>query len=288
MKHIKCMICQHDNADVIIDRTFPRHVICRNCGFVYMNPIKPFDEVIDYYENNYWEYRNEHWNDVTKINIANIKVTSRVKAIHQWLKPKLNEEAEVLEIGAGFGHNVAYIKSQVDCNVEAIEPSRAGVDFMAKEFGIKGICTSLEKYQTDKKYDVIILSHVLEHFEDPQNALKICHQLLKEDGWLWIEVPNIMNPNPAKDLNKWFSKEHVSYFSLDKLKYLMELENLNIIREEEDVYVRVMSQRSSSPLSPSFVNENNAVRNSIARQKKKYFWRQKRNYLSQIKNKIFK
>lgn len=289
MKKINCLVCHEDNAETIIEREFPKHGICRNCGFVYMNPIQPFDQSIEFYENDYWIDRKSNWNKATSLKeVSNVKVTPRIKAIYDWLSKKITAESEILEIGAGYGYNLAYIKSQIACNLEAIEPSREGVDFMGKEFGIKGMCTSLENCKTDKKYDIIIMSHVLEHFENPQKALEICFSLLKEKGWLWIEVPNILNPNPKKDLKNWLAKVHISYFSFNKLEYLLGLEKFKVLRKEEDIYVRLLVEKSDAPLNIKNVNEFNAVKTSLSKQKELYNSNRNKSIFSKIKNKIFR
>ncbi|MFJ7825273.1 class I SAM-dependent methyltransferase [Psychrobacillus sp. NPDC096623] len=47
-----------------------------------------------------------------------------------------------------------------------------------------------EDYKSDKKFDVIIMSHVLEHLDNPVQVLQKISSLLKEDGVLLIAVPN--------------------------------------------------------------------------------------------------
>ncbi|MCK5664178.1 MAG: methyltransferase domain-containing protein, partial [Thiotrichaceae bacterium] len=42
-----------------------------------------------------------------------------------------------------------------------------------------------------EKFDVITLSHVIEHVHQPVEVLKYCYSLLKPDGFLWLETPNI-------------------------------------------------------------------------------------------------
>ena len=40
-------------------------------------------------------------------------------------------------------------------------------------------------------FDVITMSHVIEHVHDPVATLKACNRLLKPGGQLWLETPNI-------------------------------------------------------------------------------------------------
>ncbi len=40
-------------------------------------------------------------------------------------------------------------------------------------------------------FDLITLSHVIEHVHYPIDLLRACHRLLKPGGVLWLETPNI-------------------------------------------------------------------------------------------------
>ncbi len=296
MKNISCLICFEDNAEAIIKREFQKHGICDNCGFVYMNAIIPFTDNVKYYESNYWEGRDtivkESIETLKKIEesveTSKSKSNARIINMYEWLHPKLIKGNEILEIGSGFGYNLAYIKSKSDCNVEALEPSKSAVDFLATEYAIKGYCTTLEDFKSDKKYDVIIMCHVLEHFEDPKNALRICFDLLKENGLIWIEVPNILNPNPTKKLDNWLAKEHISYFSMNKLEYIIGKEKFNLIRKEEDIYVRLLAKKSNKSIDVELINESQAVKKSLAKQRVVNKIYRVKQYLYQIKNKILK
>jgi predicted SAM-dependent methyltransferase len=51
-----------------------------------------------------------------------------------------------------------------------------------------GIETLAEKTET---FDLVTLSHVIEHLYDPIDVLKTCHKILKPGGRLWLETPNL-------------------------------------------------------------------------------------------------
>lgn len=70
-----------------------------------------------------------------------------------------------------------------------------GADFFVKAIlerhpEIEGHCTLFEEFQPSKKYNNIILGHVLEHVEDPVVILKMCASWLAKDGVILAAVPN--------------------------------------------------------------------------------------------------
>lgn len=68
----------------------------------------------------------------------------------------------------------------------------------------------------NRKFDLISLSHVLEHVDDPVHFLGLIRPLLKEDGLLLIQVPNILE-NPLDMV----VIDHYSHFSPWVLKRFM-------------------------------------------------------------------
>jgi 2-polyprenyl-3-methyl-5-hydroxy-6-metoxy-1,4-benzoquinol methylase len=55
---------------------------------------------------------------------------------------------------------------------------------------INGVVSLFEDYKPDRKYDNIILGHVLEHVEKPREILMECYSWLKDDGVILAAVPN--------------------------------------------------------------------------------------------------
>mgnify|MGYP006219512491 CR=1 FL=1 len=52
-------------------------------------------------------------------------------------------------------------------------------------------CCMVEDFNTRKKYDFILLSHVLEHVIDPVSVLRRCQNFMKESSTLFCIVPNL-------------------------------------------------------------------------------------------------
>ncbi len=73
------------------------------------------------------------------------------------------------------------------------------------------------KDRLQKKYDLIIIRHYIEHFSKPRNIISILKSMLKTNGIIYIEVPDtqrfIEKENP---LFMW--EKHLVYFTSDSLK----------------------------------------------------------------------
>ena len=65
-------------------------------------------------------------------------------------------------------------------------------------------CQDLEKFNTGKKYDLIVMLHVLEHLKNPLEVLINILNSAHKDTYLLIEVP-ILENGFTNDVNGFFS-----------------------------------------------------------------------------------
>ncbi len=145
------------------------------------------------------------------------------------MKNALLNGKTVLDIGAGGGFFL-------DCahrdgwSVFGIEPSLQAVKYAKKRFDIELFQGCLEEYpETDKMFDAIHLSLVLEHVVDPEAFLRKAMKLLKPQGVFWVEVPNDFNPlqlaiEQQLDKPQWWvvPEHHINYFNFDSLSRLLQ------------------------------------------------------------------
>jgi 2-polyprenyl-3-methyl-5-hydroxy-6-metoxy-1,4-benzoquinol methylase len=74
-------------------------------------------------------------------------------------------------------------------------------------------------------FDVITLSHVIEHVHDVGGTLRACHRLLKPGGRLWLETPNVAALGHKVFGVNWRGLEaprHLVLFSAPALKQLLQ------------------------------------------------------------------
>lgn len=68
--------------------------------------------------------------------------------------------------------------------------------------------------------DLLVARHILEHAHDPVKFLMALSELISPDGYLLLEVPDATKFIGACDYS-FVWEEHITYFSLDTLKYLI-------------------------------------------------------------------
>lgn len=115
----------------------------------------------------------------------------KIKTIKEHL-PKY-EMVSVLDAGCGDGRLCYELSKWINLDVTGVDYSERAIKF-AKAFDNKTeyVVADLMTYKSQKKFDYIILSEVIEHFikKDIDKILKNIHKLLKKNGTLIITVPH--------------------------------------------------------------------------------------------------
>lgn len=108
----------------------------------------------------------------------------------------------VLEIGSGSGYG-AYRLSKYTKKVIALDKDATSIKKSKKRYGSKNltfISSTIERYKTNQKFDVIILFQVIEHIQNVQSLFETILPLLKKKGLLILSTPNAStqsyNENP--------------------------------------------------------------------------------------------
>ncbi len=129
----------------------------------------------------------------------------------------------LLDIGCGDG---AFLRQAQACGwqVEGIDPDpQAAAEGLRR--GVQIRTGGLETLaQREAAFDVITLSHVIEHLHDPAAALADCHRLLRPGGQLWIATPNIDSGGHALFGRHWRGLEtprHLVLFNEASLRRLL-------------------------------------------------------------------
>tara|TARA_B100000315_G_C14453903_1_gene530460 strand:+ start:260 stop:1033 length:774 start_codon:yes stop_codon:yes gene_type:complete len=129
----------------------------------------------------------------------------------------------ILEFGCGGGWNLlplyknGYAVTGYDYSCNLVKLGRSyGLNLRQGSFA--------EISATNDKYDVIILSHVIEHFTDFFNNMTSILQNLNTNGILYAAVPNIDNFWKGQ-----FQNAHIYYFSPRTFNHYMKMCGLEVL-----------------------------------------------------------
>ncbi len=185
---------------------------------------------------------------------------------------------DVLEVGCYDGY-VLYKLKKMGFNVSGCEPSKGAL--IGKKFGLniyKRFFNSKFFIKKNLKYDLVFSRHFLEHMINPSKILKEKIKILRKNGLIIIEVPNIQY-YLKKSLLEVFSLQHIHGFSLNSLGKLLKKFNLKIIKVNEfSENIIIIAQKKPKKINAvkikDFKFNNNIKKNKILIKKKiDYYFR---------------
>lgn len=94
-----------------------------------------------------------------------------------------------------------------------------------------------------KRYDLIVLSEVIEHLYTPRIELSKLIGLLNKDGYLLIST-TFRNMDETAFLSWWYKRDdtHVGFYNLDTFHYIATLFNLSIIKHNDKNIILMQKQ----------------------------------------------
>lgn len=218
MKAILCPLCEVDRTHLVNRRRrqglIVTTVICRECGLVYHNP------VIEDRDRQKAAATLQEWHTDAKPSPRHFKKLE-ARWARQWplLQHAFAPEAKVLEIGSGLGVVSAHLQS-LGAQVLSVEPDPSQAAFARKHWDLKVLQARFEEVDlAGEHYDLILSSHVIEHFPDPLGFLVKGRALAHPGSSLFLETPNIMAPKVSPV--RLFSLPHNFYFSPETLSLLL-------------------------------------------------------------------
>ena len=145
---------------------------------------------------------------------------------------KLKRSSKILEIGFGNGSFLGYAVSQ-KFNYDGIESNENLVD-LAIDNNFSAY-TSLDKIDTENKYDLIILFDVIEHInaDAVEDFFKEMNVHLEETGSIFLRFPN--GSSPLGLGNQHGDVTHCNIVTLPKLHYWCYNSDLKVIFYRGDI-----------------------------------------------------
>ena len=192
---------------------------CKNCKFVWQKNIPNKNFSIDLYEN---IIDNEDSLKKSKIKYHNQKNRNN-KEISKIIRNFNKEKINILDFGAGWGHwLMSGSTSFYDSYAFELSPSRKS---FLKSNGINVLnFDNLNLYENFFHY--IRLDQVLEHLDEPIDAIKMIKKLGKKNCIFYISVPD--GTNIIEKKNTLYIKkgpvqplEHLNCFSKYSLKFFL-------------------------------------------------------------------
>ncbi len=100
----------------------------------------------------------------------------------------LTTDHAVLDVGCGSGHFLHTLQRRYGCRCTGLDLDPAYEQKAAKD-GIRRVTGDFEQFETDERFDLITMFHLVEHLNNPAASIRKAWTLLKPGGYLYVETP---------------------------------------------------------------------------------------------------
>ena len=166
------------------------------------------------------EYYKTHYRKSARIAAATskeeqLRLEARARALSDLARRLMadTEITKIFEVGSGYGANLLRMQRQFPkATLYTDEPNS---EIRAKEIKFASV--------DDGPYDIVLISHVLEHLVSPLNFLARSIAGLRTSGLLLIEVPNEGGGNTYQEkAGNPFHEPHLTFFDIRTLQDLFD------------------------------------------------------------------
>jgi len=275
IEYINCIFCNLNDTDSLFEikeRLFGRKkfaiVRCKSCGLIYTNPRPVAKQMNKYYPEHYPPFQFSYPHPLFPPENSGLRrvknnLKKRIFRIHYgyftntetdsfkntflraatvllkyrigWIFPPYRKAGKVLDIGCATGHYLAKLRD-LGWETYGIEPDPKSSSWARERLGLNVITGKLEDGNFPEDYfDVVTLWHTLEHVYDPLSTLKEIYRILKKEGLIILEIPNIATYEKQIFGKWWWAWEvprHLYHFSPRTITKFLNKEKFKIMKIE--------------------------------------------------------
>jgi SAM-dependent methyltransferase len=186
----------------------------------------------------------------------------------------LSKNISVLDVGSNRGSFArAFLEAAPNASLTALEPDERVVKSCENLPRTTLIEARIEHVSLpDSSFDVVHSCHTIEHLASPAATLKDHARVLKDDGILVIDAPNIALLGSDEIVEEWFIDKHLYHFSASTLRAALEDAGFDIVEgpDENDRENILFVARKAAASKPAGIHASDAVsaRALVARYRK--------------------
>lgn len=208
---------------------FGNVVHCPACGLGQIDPLPHADEIAGLYElESYYTHGESHMRPVSPGLLDKVLVKFAWQAddarpfdVDQ-VTALLPDGGSILDIGCGHGELLEALCA-AGYDTLGIDPDPASREVAGRKglLVLAGTAEQLPLELLERQFDLVIMSHSLEHCLDPALALSNVRHLLSPSGYAYIEVPNAGCRHFAmfRECSEMFdAPRHLWFFTSDALQ----------------------------------------------------------------------
>ena len=222
---------------------------CIKCGLVFTNPKPEEKELNKYYKSeDYISHSGTKKGITNRIYhiVRNYTIKKKYKTVSNY-----SNGNKIIDYGSGAGFLLSYFQKK-KWNTLGFEIDKNARKISLEEHGVKSKNPAEIENVKQNSIDAIMMWHVLEHISDPNHLLRNFHEILKNDGNLFIAVPNIKSYDARFYKKFWAALDvprHLYHYDHKTIKLLLEKNQFTLHKIKplifDSYYISILSGKYS-------------------------------------------
>ncbi|MBZ0319433.1 MAG: class I SAM-dependent methyltransferase [Anaerolineae bacterium] len=244
---------------------FPiRTAICNHTGLIYLVDHFTQEAYSTFYKSGGYRdlitrFKN-YQQTIEVVELAQRRYTQKlINILRDYLYKPVG--AKLLDIGGSTGLTAKAFQDAFGYDVTVLEPAPNEV-MAAKRLGINAVQGSIETWETDQKYDVILMCRTIEHvFDLPYTLVKI-RQLLADDGVFFCDIVDYFDVCRREGPPQVTSKiDHKQWLCQENTPAILKTYGLNVkhsfmLAVDQIGYLTTLSETTyMEPMPTDWINE---------------------------------
>jgi len=228
---LACWICGYDDISARGGhREFVDFQIqtCLSCKLYFVSPAPDENFLLKYYRQQYRENENNlsfYYRETQRF-----RAESQYRYLTKILGNHFFRNKACLDIGCGMGVFLNKLREK-GAAVKGFDPRKKLISYGKERWNLPIFTADIGSYLFgENQFDLISLSHVLEHLRDPIGRIRQIIMCLKKGGYLFIEVPNNNSEKISWQLDvRKKTDEHLTFFNKENVQTFLKNKGLKII-----------------------------------------------------------
>lgn len=193
-----CNVCGSRQNVIISNKDrygFPiRSAMCLSCGLIYLLDrftVRGYNEF--YTKGSYRalisQFKGKR-QTLKRIQAEQANYTARlIPAMRGYINT--HKGARLLDVGGSTGLIALEFVKHYDFNATVLDPAQEEV-WAAQKLGLDGVVGTIESWDTQERFELILLCKTIDHLLDLKGALLKIYNLLREDGLFYCDITDFL------------------------------------------------------------------------------------------------
>lgn len=200
---------------------------CQSCGGYFLPEVPDSAEMAAYYKSEYYKNVEGFLVSAVKSLFREFRSESQSAFVSPLIEGRRG--MAILEVGAGDGCLLSRFSSMAN-RLLGLEHSPRYFQIAKRKYGVD--LMSHDFFDLEEQFDLILMSHVFEHFPDIERVVGHLRKLLKPKGLVFIEVPHSPRPDECSKeiLQQYVNTTHTYNFTPQALSPFFERQDFRVLK----------------------------------------------------------